>query len=358
MEGTLPQLRTDWLLGRSVLVAENRAGRPKEFGESFDSPVAKTNSAGQSTAATRSHVARARDFDCPFCRGQEHRTPVAVFELADDAGQWRTRVVPNMFPAVAPGGEVDTRTAAPTPDEPLPIAELAVAIGVHEVIIESPRHVDRMSRTSACEIRGVLETYAQRLQYWRNSGRFTYGLIFRNQGARAGASLAHVHSQFIALPAVPPTVTAESDRAARSFHEQRACPYCRLVERERAACERMVSDSDGFVAFCPFASLQPYEVWLLPAEHEPFFEDLPSDRLDRLANILLDLARRVEAVAPESAHNLLLRTSPWQVGGRNWHHWRIEILPRTSAFAGFELATGMFINSVAPERAASKLRSI
>jgi UDPglucose--hexose-1-phosphate uridylyltransferase len=341
MDGPLPELRTDWLLGRSVLVAENRARRPNEFGEVLDS----AGSAGKSSLSDT--LVSPGATTCPFCRGQEHRTPRAVFELADAEGEWRTRVVPNMFPAVVPAEE------SASPD-----ATAIAAIGVHEVIIESPRHVDRMSALSEPELRDVLGTYVDRLQQWRAGGRYAYGLIFKNQGARAGASLAHLHSQFIALPSVPPAVAAELDRSAHDFQQHRRCPYCRLIESELGAVERIALNADGYVAFCPFASIQPFEVWLFPTRHEPFFEDSGPDNLDRLALVLFELLRRIEAVVPEAAYNLLLRTAPWLSGGHEWCHWRIEILPRTSSFAGFELASGMFINSLAPERAASKLRSI
>jgi UDPglucose--hexose-1-phosphate uridylyltransferase len=252
-----------------------------------------------------------------------------------------------MFPAVTPVEE----------NQP-PDATAVAAIGAHEVIVETPRHVDRMSALSEQELHDVLETYVTRLRQWRDTGRYAYGLIFKNQGARAGASLAHLHSQFIALPNLPPVVVAEFDRATHDFQERRCCPYCRIVEFERMEAIRMVLDTNDFVAFCPSASVQPFEAWLLPARHEPFFEDSRSDSLDRLTAVLFDLLRRIEAVVPESAYNMLLRTAPWLGGGHDWCHWRIEILPRSSSFAGFELASGMFINSLAPERAASKLRSI
>jgi UDPglucose--hexose-1-phosphate uridylyltransferase len=215
-----------------------------------------------------------------------------------------------------------------------------------------------MSALSEQELRDVLETYVARLRNWRAVGRYAYGLIFKNQGAQAGASLAHLHSQLIALPDVPPAVAAELDRATQDFQERRCCPYCRVIDSERASGVRMIFDTDGYVAFCPFASVQPFEAWLLPARHEPFIEEPQSDSLDRLTTVLFDLLRRIERVVPESAYNMLLRTAPWLGGGHDGCHWRIEILPRSSSFAGFELASGMFINSLAPERAASKLRSI
>jgi UDPglucose--hexose-1-phosphate uridylyltransferase len=214
-----------------------------------------------------------------------------------------------------------------------------------------------MSELNAEELCSVLQTYAARLRYWREDGRFQYGLIFKNQGPRAGASLAHVHSQLIALLSVPPAVSGEIRRAEREFVEGQSCPYCRLIDEERSAGERIVHEDGNFVAFCPFASLQPYEVWLLPAVHSASFEDLPATAFGDLAQTLHRLIARVEAVVPEAAYNLFLRTMPWKGSGAAWSHWRIELLPRTTVLAGLELGAGVFINPVAPERAAGKLRS-
>lgn len=143
-------------------------------------------------------------------------------------------------------------------------------------------------------------------------------------------------------------------RAAEEFKSQQVCPYCRWIDRERTSGERIVLDRDGYVAFCPFASLQPGEVWLLPTRHEPWFEQ--SDSLGRLADVLHQLLRRVEAVVPGSSYNLLVRTAPWDGAVTDWCHWRIEILPRVASIAGLELATGVHINPVAPEHAARQMR--
>jgi UDPglucose--hexose-1-phosphate uridylyltransferase len=137
------------------------------------------------------------------------------------------------------------------------------------------------------------------------------------------------------------------------------CAYCQLISVERAAGERMVLDRDGYVAFCPFASSQPVEMWLLPTEHEPSFEELarPAD-FQRLAGVLHALVARLESILPEPAYNMVLRTAPWHTENRAVCHWRIELLPRVAEWAGLELATGVRINPVSPERAAGKLRSI
>jgi UDPglucose--hexose-1-phosphate uridylyltransferase len=274
---------------------------------------------------------------CPFCHGNEHLTPESLDEQSDEQGHWRTRVVPNMFPAVT----VDS-----------------AAIGVHEVIVESPIHYDRMSSLSLAELEGVFKCYARRLNHWRIDGRFAYGTVFKNQGPAAGASLSHLHSQFMALPAVPPDVDAEIHRAKGSFQKGGDCPYCRLIDSERSAGERIVFDGDGYIAFCPFASWQPHEVWILPTRHEPSFERATKEAgVKNLAKALKPLVDRLETLTPGAACNWLLRTAPWQQDCDRWCHWRLELLPRVHSFAGLEIGTGIHINPLPPERAAANLRA-
>jgi UDPglucose--hexose-1-phosphate uridylyltransferase len=315
------ELRKDWLSGRTVLLAENRALRPNEF-----AAVEAVGTAPRSIGP------------CPFCPGQEGNTPPAVLTQNDADGRWRLRVVPNKFPAV------DTQGDSP-------------AAGAHEVIIESARHVDRMAELSVTEFAGLLDAYRQRLAHWRGDGRFRYGLVFKNLGAAAGASLSHVHSQLVALAEVPTPVAAELGRAKEQLAERGACAYCRLIEAERASRDRVVLDRDGFFAFCPYASLQPCEVWIMPTTHEPWFDQSESSKQPALAAILHGLLARIEATLPRPAYNLLVRTTPWQDDAAGAGHWRIEILPRVNPLAGIELATQVYINPIAPERAAQQLRS-
>jgi UDPglucose--hexose-1-phosphate uridylyltransferase len=208
------------------------------------------------------------------------------------------------------------------------------------------------------EFADVLTAYAARLGHWHDDGQFEYGLVFKNRGPIAGASLAHLHSQLIALPELPQPVAAEFARAQQSFRDHRSCPYCRLVEDERATGRRVVLERDGLIAFCPFASLQPYETWLLPTEHEPWFERRPAPGVaNRLAAALHEVVVRIEAIVPGAAYNLMLRTAPWRAAAVRCGHWRIEVLPRTTSLAGLELATGIHINPLSPAHAAERLRS-
>ena len=168
--------------------------------------------------------------------------------------------------------------------------------------------------------------------------------------------MAHLHSQLVALPFVPPKVEAEQKRAAEAYALETLCPYCRLIDEEVAAADRVVFKREGFIAFCPFASWQPCEVWLMPTSHQPSFEAALPNELQRLAGVLHILIHQLESLIPGVAYNLVVHTAPWTGGCDAWNHWRIELLPRLNAFAGLELATGVHINPVAPERAAGQLR--
>lgn len=372
----MPELRTDWLTGRRVIIAENRAARPNEFGGDSEQSVAAGTHA---SVPADQHATIVAPANCPFCPGHEGETPQTVYEQCDDGGHWRVRVFPNKFPAVTfaapdhpvapiapvvveaivaefPCAELSYSTA-PDPDEASHWQLFSPALGAQEVIIESARHVTRTGALSARRLRDVLRAYAARLKFWRDDGRTRYALLFKNQGASAGASLSHLHSQLLVLPDVPPSVAPELSRAHDSYRHHRTCPYCRWIERERAHKQRIILDRDGYVAFCPSASVQPLEFWILPGEHQPSFELLDADALDRLAEVSHLLIERLESLLPVASYNMLLRTGPWIAGVDDWCHWRIEVLPRVSTFAGLELGTGIYINSFAPERAAERLRA-
>jgi UDPglucose--hexose-1-phosphate uridylyltransferase len=344
MESPVNELRTDWLTGRSVFIAENRALRPNEFSHGLQEGEAASGG-GEIHRATSAK-------NCPFCAGNEARTPPAVYETRDKDDQWQVRVVPNMFPAVNFPDAWDSAKAVPGE---LPRDFAGPIAGPHEVIIESREHIGQLSELTRQQLREVLMCYAERLRYWQSDSGYRYGIVFKNQGPRAGASIAHLHSQLIALPFVPNAVAAEVRRAAESYAKHKVCPYCQVVAQEHPAGTRIVIERDGFIAICPRVSWQPYEVWIMPVDHQPSFERIESSALDRLSGVLHEVVRRLESAIPHAAYNMMLRTAPWADGGDNWAHWRIEFLPRINSFAGLEIGTGIHINPVPPERAAQAL---
>ena len=317
------QLAQDDLTGRRVLIAEHRADRPNEF-----SPRGGASPTDGSSRA-----------DCPFCPGNEAGTPDALAEVAGADGAWQVRVVPNKFPAM----------------------ETIAGQGLHEVIIESRRHLARTGQLRAEELAIVLETYARRLAVAAEDERFPYQLLFKNVGPSAGASLRHLHSQMIALPALPPHVEQEQARLADYYDQTGRCGWCDRIASELASESRVVASGRGWLVVCPAASRQPYETWLLPTEHQASFADLPAtpSSLDMLARLLLPVLRAIETEIDGAGYNLMIQTtpgSPCSPRPASNGHWRIEIVPRVASLAGLELATGLFVNVLPAERAAERLR--
>jgi UDPglucose--hexose-1-phosphate uridylyltransferase len=284
---------------------------------------------------------------CPFCPGHEAQTPPALRSYPDGPG-WRVRVVPNKYPALRLAGN-----PAPHGDE---FGTRSDGVGAHEVIIDSPVHAHSLTDLPAEQVRLLLSVYADRLRELRRDGRLAYGLVFKNVGAAAGASLEHTHSQVIALPRVPAFVRQELI-TARAYHRRHGrCLCCDLLDREVRDGRRLVLESRHFAVLTPFASRMPYEMLLLPRRHAARFEELPEDECADLAGALRSALLKLERAADRPAYNYLIHTAPFTGPEPESFHWHLEVLPRTTTLAGFEWATGVTINPLPPEQAAAQLR--
>jgi UDPglucose--hexose-1-phosphate uridylyltransferase len=329
----ISELRKDPVVDRWVIIATERSKRPY---------------------ANRTTTESNRDEACPFCAGREGETPPEVLAYRDpstpaNASGWRVRVVPNKFPALVNVGDIS---------RPADSAYVGLSgVGAHEVIIESPKHCLSMAELSEGQVEEVLRAYRQRLVVLQNDERWRSILIYKNEGSAAGATLEHVHSQLLALPIVPREIDQEW-RALVSHHDAtNRCLYCEMLERERADGRRIVFETAEFMAFCPFASRFPFELCLMPKEHSPAFDAVANDELPELAFMLRQSLRRLAGIV-DAPLNYVIHSAPLREPTRERYHWHLEILPRITKIAGFELASGYYINTVAPEIAAGQLREV
>lgn len=340
----MSEYRQDPLTGRWVVIGRQRAGRPEEFVE---------------------HSVARVDFPCPFCPGHESETPPAVLEWpADHSGEWSLRVVPNRFPAVGPhSAPVDDfwpSQEQPGWDEPRQNGSHHPAPnsagGVHEVVIESRRHVGSLSELTPVECERVIAAYQSRLTALQATAGVRYVQIFKNVGPAAGATLAHAHSQIVGLPFVPDDVRSAWERSLAYFAKTGRSLLSELVHRELESSSRVVARSPRFVAFCPWASRFPYSVCIAPLAPGAF-EDAQATPSGELAAFAQELVGRIESALGRPAYNLVLHLNPFDSGHRQHYHWRMELIPRLTKIAGFEWGTGMMINPYPPEAAAELLRS-
>jgi UDPglucose--hexose-1-phosphate uridylyltransferase len=347
----MPEFRQDPVTLRWVSIAEERAARPFDYG-----------------AETLPETPG----PCPFCAGEEHLTPREVLAVRNssisDGPGWQVRVVTNKFPAWTPmdSDEALNFDSPHTDSYPHPGRQECLphdfyrrqpAHGVHEVIIESPRHLTQVTRLSSDELATVLGVYRDRLRMLRDDGQWRYGLVFKNHGAAAGASLAHVHSQLVALPAVPTHVQERLASSQRYFDRHGRTIWSEIIRRELQSGERVVLETKRFLAFCPWASRQPYELMILPRALEHDFCDVSTSALRELGGLVRQLVIKLEMVLDPASFNWMIHTSPFDSSRYDHYHWQIEIVPRVMRTAGYEWASGWAINPVSPERAATRLRS-
>jgi len=241
---------------------------------------------------------------CPFCAGHEDRTPPETLRIGDP---WQVRVVPNLYPA----------------------------FDRHEVVVHAPRHVRSMAELSPQEVSAVAEAWRARAHEAHGEG-FGYVHAFVNEGRIAGASLPHSHSQLVWLREAPPTVRDERGDP---------CRLCALLADERAAGTRVVAEHGGLVVLAPPASRTPYELLVVPADHQD--GGLASPLLPTALRALVDSVRALRAVEGPV---------PWNAWLHDEGHWHLELVPRLAAAAGVELGAGIWITTVTPEEAAVRLR--
>jgi UDPglucose--hexose-1-phosphate uridylyltransferase len=280
-------------------------------------------------------------------------TPQELAVVNDSQGDWQIRVVPNKYPAVS----VATERHAQGLQSLGVCGERFAPHGAHEVIVESPRHVLDWTELSTDELANVLRMFRDRLGNAFAEHRLTAGLIFKNVGQAAGASLEHVHSQLIALPFVPHVLELEVV-IANVFHQQRSeCLMCHLLADEIRQGTRMIVQNSHFAAICAYAARQPYETWIIPKAHASHYAELSDAESEALAAIFRQTLRLLGTVLTPLAYNAVLHTAPAGDERSAAFHWHWEVIPRSASLAGFEWGTGMYINSVSPERAAIRLRS-
>ncbi|MCX6573895.1 MAG: galactose-1-phosphate uridylyltransferase [Candidatus Aminicenantes bacterium] len=339
----MSELRKDLVSGRWVIIATERSKRPDDFRpQGLVAPVPE-----------------AAGF-CPFCAGNEGKTPPEVFALraagtAPDSPGWTVRVVPNKFPALTPG--------PPPPRATEGLYQRMEGRGVHEVVIENPDHAFELGDLPVPHIRAVLGVFQQRIRAIERDLHYQYVQIFKNKGKEAGASLSHPHSQIVATPIIPKRVKEEIYGADRLFRTFKECGFCRILRDEESVGTRLVARNSQFTAFAPYASRFPFEMAVFPQRHSAFFTDVREDELTALAEILKRVLTRLKETVGDPPFNMVLHQAPNpSLSLKGWpdihlkSHWHLEIIPILTKVAGFEWGTGFYINPVPPETGARFLR--
>jgi UDPglucose--hexose-1-phosphate uridylyltransferase len=292
-----------------------------------------------------------RDEACPFCPGNEDQTPEAVFVIpsSDRYSEWDVRVVPNRFAAL-------TMDENNLPVREGPLNRGMPGLGVHEVIIDNPSHNTTIAMMSYQQVENLLAAYQQRYNTLKKEQHLKSITIFKNHGRESGTSLAHPHSQLIATPIITPYYHRRFDVAVDYYSDVGNCLYCDILNEELKNKERIVTKTEDFVVFHPYASRSSYETWIIPRAHYSSFGLFPEGQRSGLAVLLKDILLCLYRGLNDPAYNLMIDTSVTTDEENPYYHWHIRIVPRLSMIAGFEMGSGIYINTMLPEDSAKSLR--
>ncbi|MEJ2560255.1 MAG: galactose-1-phosphate uridylyltransferase [Anaerolineae bacterium] len=288
------------------------------------------------------------DKECPFCPGNESMLPAIIMELPGvEPGQWQTRVVPNKFPALTHNADSSRYTEG--------IYLAMPGYGRHEVIIDSPRHDQNLAEMSLEEVGIILETYHRRYVHLMKEHGNMMAIIFRNHGSRAGTSLMHPHSQLVVTGIVPHYIRWREEEAQRYFDEWGCCVYCDILDFEMHDRRRILLENESFLAFIPFAAEVPFEIWIMPKKHRADFGQITDKEKADLAFALRDSLARLHKKLQDPDYNYVINTSARYRADEPQLHWYLQIWPRLTTRAGFEIGSGININPSIPEEDADFL---
>lgn len=299
------EIRINPLNGKKIIFCPDRMKRPKDI---------------------KIVPAKEKKKFCPFCPGNEDKTPDEVFRLG--GRKWKTRVFENAFPIVKPElgsvrGDFDVRPA----------------FGYHEIVVESPNHYSDFRNVS--HVRNTIITYIARFNELSKKKRIRHISIFKNHGDASGASLRHPHSQIMAIDFIPDEMRTELRNSKKM----------KKVLSVESKSERMITKTERFVVFAPFFSESPYEVWIVPKKKMRNISQFDDDHVDEISKLISTLMKAMKSLLGDFSYNLVVK----QVL-KGDYHMRFEIHPRLEIPAGFEIDTGAAVNTAIPEKVAELIR--
>lgn len=324
-------LRQNLATKKWVIFAPNRGKRPTDF-----------------TFKKEKEKLPEYEETCPFCPGNEDKLTEIIYEVKNKSTQWQNRVVPNKFPALkyrksSERYKVGLYTAMP-------------GLGKHEVIIESPRHDLNIAQMNNYEVELIIDTYHKRYQEIMKEKEFIIPIIFRNHGKGAGTSLIHPHSQLIATGFVPGYIRWRELEAQRYFDEWGKCVYCDIIKFELEDGRRIIAENETMLAFIPYAADVPFEIYIIPKVHESDFGNITEKQKGDLSLILKDVLLKLFNKLNNPDYNYVINSAPRFEAGEPHFHWYLDIKPRLTKTAGFEIGSGININPSIPEDDAEFLK--
>ncbi|MFZ2196239.1 MAG: galactose-1-phosphate uridylyltransferase [Thermodesulfovibrionales bacterium] len=328
----MSELRLNLITREWVIIATERAKKPEEFRK----------------LKNKKNLPEYLD-SCPFCPGNEQRTPDEIMRIPY-GDSWKIRVTPNKFSALSPDLNRERKNEGGR--------HTITGFGKHEVIIESPVHNMSIAGMPVDDIADLIRTYRERFEAIYSEPGIEHVIIFKNYGEGAGTSLLHPHSQIIGTPVTPLQVRNRIEEGMRYFDNTGGCLMCSCLNDEISDGRRIIQNTGNFVTFVPFAAISPFHTWIFPKRHCATFSSITEEEVNDLAWHLKTILRKFYAGLEDPDFNYVIRSENPKECKSEYFHWYISIVPRITQTAGFELGSGMYINTSIPEESAEFLRKI
>ncbi len=301
--------RHNFLTDEWIFVAPERLARPQHF-------------------ISRTSELNTQDENCPFCPHNCEMIDRYIY-ISEDK---RVCIVPNKYPVAS---------------------EMSLSgFGIHDVVIETPLHDEKLAFFSHHDIYLYLDSIKQRMLELSDNNKVKYIQVFKNEGLKGGASIYHSHSQILAMPIISKKQNIINSNFKKFYLEHKKCYLCDELNK---LADLKIYENDYFVAFSPFASNYAYGLNIAPKNHISDFKDFDSSHLMGLADILKKVLMAYYKIYDNFNYNICFQNAPYN-SNRSFNHFYIEIIPRMGQFAGFELSTGCFINPVDVYFAAKTIR--
>ena len=328
----MPELRLNLIRQEWVVIAREKGKRPEDFVK------VKQRKRHPEFLET-----------CPFCPGNESKTPHEVYKVNDGNG-WRIRVVPNRFAMLSREGERTRINSG--------LKKGVNGVGIQEVVIETPVHNLTTATMPIEQLKDVIQTHKDRVLEMYKDPRIEHVIIFKNHGPASGTTVEHPHSQVVGIPVIPHQIRSRVENAMRFFYDTGDCLMCRTMSDELSDGTRILFNTEYFMSFIPYAALSPFHIWIFPKRHSGSFADIRKEEIKDLALNLKSTMTMLYYGLAYPDFNYIIRSGKPGHADSEFIHWYLSIVPRVVTASGFELGSGMYINPLVPEMAAEFLKNV
>ena len=303
------------------------------------------------------NVINSRTKNCSLCPGNEHMTNLSLVSLVAKDGMlqrlqdsydeyiknWTIRIFESKNPIVS------TKSDECYSDRPL---YREPAYGYHYIVVASSNHYENFSTISIEQWSNIIVIIQDRLKWLYTQKKITYVAIYINH-RESKSNIIHPYINMVAFSIIPPTIEKESKISHKIINEKGICPMCQIVNEESNG-ERQILQTDSFIAFCPWASIYPFEFCISPKKHVSSFAQITQKEISDLALILRSTLGGLAKSRENPSYDLIFHLSPEKKHNKQIH-WHIEVYPLTKYLSGLESGYGIYLNNTLPEQAAKML---